>query len=135
VRPPRPALALAIVGVLRALAALGCSASSELVGNGACDAFCAKVAGLHCSMAPTQETCVAQCLDEQARCPTTKSEVIRCASVDGAVACDSSTLAPHVVNCDAAVRALDQCLSLHPSTDAGAIDAPGPSGPPGPTNI
>lgn len=103
-------------------AAAGCSATSEPIGNGACDGFCTKVVNLRCRQTLQREACVASCLYEQTRCPETASEVIRCSTNEGAIACDTSTLAPHIVNCDAAQRARDVCMRHLPSDDAGVPD-------------
>lgn len=129
--PRRQALSIAALLSLGALAAAamtwpfaaaGCSATSEPIGNGACDGFCTKVVNLRCRQTLARETCVASCLYEQALCPETESEVIRCSTNEGAIACDTSTLAPHIVNCDAARVARDACMRRLPTDDAGVPD-------------
>jgi hypothetical protein len=137
VRPPRPAPRLATLATLATLAALaalaviaptgplaatGCSATSEPIGNGACDGFCNRVVNLRCQQTLARDACVASCLYEQALCPETTSEVIRCSANEGALACDGSTLAPHVVNCDPARATRDACLQRTPPADASVPD-------------
>jgi hypothetical protein len=132
VRIRRLAGSLGALGALAAFAAFvmagpfaaaGCSATSEPIGNGACDGFCTKVVNLRCHQTLEREACVASCIYEQTVCPETMSEVIRCATNEGAIACDTSTLAPHVVNCDAARAARDACIQRPIPADAGLAEA------------
>lgn len=129
--------ALAVIAALTVIATAttgpfapaGCSATSEPIGNGACDGFCTRVVNLRCRQTLERDACVASCLYEQALCPETMSELLRCSANEGVVACDSTTLAPHVVNCDPARTARDACLRRTPPEDASVPDgAPLPSG-------
>ncbi len=114
-------VALAAAALAWQLAAAGCSATSEPVGNGACDGFCTKVVNLRCRQTFERDACVAACVHEQKLCPESESELIRCATNEGAIACDTSTLGPHIVACDPAINARDACLY---APDAGVGDGP-----------
>lgn len=133
-RPPlaRAALAAAVTASIGAAlvggSAASCSASSEPFGNGACDAYCAKAAKLACVVATELASCTASCVETQARCPQTMSELMRCAANEGAILCDTSSLAAHVVNCGAALTARDRCLATPGAADAGSEAGPLPRG-------
>jgi hypothetical protein len=120
----RVGLALAALFGLTALAVevASCSAGSELAGNGACDGYCTKAAGLACIEKPDLNRCVAACVAAQGRCPRTMSELMRCAANEGLMVCDSNTLGPRVVNCGNAQADRDDCIS-RANADAGVPEA------------
>ena len=92
-----------------------CSSESGLVGNGACDGFCAKVANANCKTPASNDQCIAKCLyyendptasrdkSDPLACSDANSKMIRCATVDGNVGCDGGSGRPHVVGCDPVV--------------------------------
>ncbi len=116
--PRRPrARALSPVGVPLLAAALiawaatgGCSASSRLVGEGGCDAFCAKVVGSRCRNGPSREDCLEACLDQQARCRPEANAFLRCATIEANIACETGSGVPRVLGCAPREQALERCL-------------------------
>jgi hypothetical protein len=89
-----------------------CSSENGLVGNGACDGFCAKVANANCRVPASVDQCIDKCnfyqndptasrdpTDPQA-CSDANSKMLRCAVIDGNVGCDGGTGRAHVVGCD-----------------------------------
>lgn len=89
----------------------GCSSSSSLAGGGACDGFCARWAGSDCRNRPGMEACLAECRDEQSRCRPEANALLRCATIDGEIVCDSSSGAPRIVGCAPREVALDGCMA------------------------
>lgn len=117
---------------LLVLLVVACSSESGLVGNGACDAFCAKVDVANCRIKAAHDDCVAECVrnqwdpsasriqDDPQACSEAESKMIRCATIDGNVGCDGSTGSWHVVGCDPAVSAQrDACLPFTPDAGPG----------------
>lgn len=108
----RRVLAPLLVAALAAAHALtgGCSSSAELVGAGACDAFCAKWVGARCRKGPTPSECLAQCLAEQTRCRPEANALMKCATIEAQIACEANTGEPRIVGCAPRETALRACL-------------------------
>jgi hypothetical protein len=94
-----------------------CSSQSGLVGNGACDGFCAKVVGANCRVQASSDECIAKCVFYQTdptaskdatdpnACSTANSKMLRCATIDGNVGCVGGSGRAHIVGCDPIVAA------------------------------
>ncbi|MBI2391965.1 MAG: hypothetical protein HYV09_20405 [Deltaproteobacteria bacterium] len=108
----RRVLAPLLVAALAAAHALtgGCSSSSSLVGAGACDAFCGKWVGARCRKGPSMTDCLKQCLDEQARCRPEANALMKCATIEAQIACETNSGEPRVVGCAPRENALRTCL-------------------------
>jgi hypothetical protein len=115
--PRRSFLAPVTLGLGVVALFLGCSSSSSLEGIGACEGFCNKWYGSHCKNGPkTHEEClggdgiVNGCLDDQARCAVEENSLIRCATVDGSIACETGSGKPKILGCQKQQSALNACL-------------------------
>jgi len=140
-------LGLGVVFSAAVLASIdGCSSSSSIVGPGSCEAFCNKWYGSHCKNGPkSREEClggdgvVNGCLDDRDRCPNEQNALIRCATVDGTIACETGTGKPKILGCEKQRDALTLCLDCdrfcdrwsgtEKPTDAGPVPAPCPGAP------
>lgn len=111
VRPLRllPTLAIAIVSALQATS--GCSSSSALYGGGGCESFCTKWVGAHCRNGPTFDACMTQCQDQQSRCRQETNAVLRCATIEAQIACETGSGQPRMVGCNARIEAQSACLA------------------------
>lgn len=89
----------------------GCSASSSLAGSGGCDGFCTKWVGAHCRNGPTMDDCMKQCVDEQTRCRPETNAVLKCATIEAQIACETSTGQPRIVGCVPRETSLKNCLA------------------------
>ncbi|GAC1351478.1 MAG: hypothetical protein NVS3B20_02540 [Polyangiales bacterium] len=101
---------LALLGVTLE-GGMACSSSSSLVGNGACDGFCTKWVGAHCTKGPTAADCLTKCLTDQGRCREEENALLHCATVDGTIACETGSFSPKVLGCDKFVNAIAACLT------------------------
>jgi hypothetical protein len=116
-----------------------CSSESGLVGNGACDGFCAKVLSANCRIPALGDQCIAKCVfyqndptasrdptDPQA-CSVANSKMLRCATIDGNVGCDGGSGHAHVVGCDPIVADRSgACVYWTAALEAGIADQSGP---------
>lgn len=101
---------VALVALFHVLSG-GCSSSSSLAGGGGCDAFCTKWIGAHCRNGPTMEACLATCHDEQDRCTPEANAVLKCATIEAQIACETSSGEPRIVGCVPRETALSNCIA------------------------
>jgi hypothetical protein len=103
---------LALTAVLAAhVVTGGCSSESSLTGGGGCEAYCTKWIGARCRNSPTKEACLDQCHDEQSRCRTEANALLKCATIEAQIACETGSGQPRVVGCLARENALRACLT------------------------
>jgi hypothetical protein len=91
----------------------GCSSSSELYGGGGCESFCTKWIGAHCRSSPTKEDCMAECTSEQDRCRDESNALMRCATLEATIACETGSGEPRIVGCAPKQAAQAHCLSAY----------------------
>jgi hypothetical protein len=89
---------LMVLGAMQ-VASGGCSSSSELYGGGGCESFCTKWVGAHCRTGPTKEDCMNQCQGDQMRCRDATNALLRCATLEAQIACETGSGAPRIVGC------------------------------------
>jgi len=137
VRAPRSIFAVLVTCASCVLGHAACSSESGLVGNGACDGYCAKVAGATCTHKASNDQCIAKCVFYQndanasadptdpTACSVANSKMIRCATIDGNVGCDGGSGYPQVVDCQPDVDA--RAAACRPwIVDDGGLDESGP---------
>lgn len=103
-------LLLAALGALHVVAG-GCSSSSTITGGGGCESFCTKWVGARCRNGPTMEACLTKCAAEQSRCSIESSALLKCATIEATIACETGSGQPRVVGCIPRENALISCFS------------------------
>jgi hypothetical protein len=88
----------------------GCSSESSLSGGGGCEAFCSKWIGARCRNSPTKEACLEKCHDEQTRCRIETNALLKCATIEAQIACETGSGQPRVVGCLAREASQQECL-------------------------
>ncbi|MGZ3455304.1 MAG: hypothetical protein ACXVEF_37215 [Polyangiales bacterium] len=91
----------------------GCSSSSELYGGGGCESFCTKWVGAHCRNGPTKDECMAECTSEQDRCRDASNALMRCATLEATIACETGSGEPRIVGCAPRQAAQQACLDCY----------------------
>lgn len=89
----------------------GCSSASSLSGGGGCEAFCSKFIGARCRNTESKERCLLDCRDRQTRCPRQANALMKCATVEAQIACETGSGQPRVVGCLAREIALQECVT------------------------
>ncbi len=102
-------LVLAALGASYA-ATGGCSASSSITGGGGCESYCNKLVGARCRNGPTREKCLEECHDQQGRCEPETNALLKCATIESTVACETGSGQPRVLGCAPRELAQQSCL-------------------------
>jgi hypothetical protein len=103
---------LMMVGAMQ-VASGGCSSSSELYGGGGCESFCTKWIGAHCRKGVSKEDCMTDCQGEQFACPDAKNALMRCATLEATIACETGSGEPRIVGCAPKQVELETCKSCY----------------------
>jgi hypothetical protein len=103
----------ALVFTAAQLASGGCSSSSELYGGGGAESFCTKWVGAHCRSGPTKEDCMAEWTGNQERCRDETNALMRCATLEANIACETGSGQPRIVGCAPRQAAQFACLSCY----------------------
>jgi len=88
----------------------GCSSESTLTGGGGCEAFCTKWVGARCRNGPDKEACLTDCHEQQTRCRPEANALLKCATIEAQIACETGSGQPRVVGCLARETALLNCM-------------------------
>lgn len=89
---------LMVLGAMQ-VASGGCSSSSDLYGGGGCESYCTKWVGAHCRNGPTKDECMNKCQGEQIRCRDATNSLLRCATLEATIACETGSGYPRIVGC------------------------------------
>lgn len=102
-----------LTGALLAGYALGtgCSSSSEITGGGGCESFCNKWVGARCRNGPTKESCLEECRARESRCAPETHALLKCATIEATIACETGSGQPRVVGCGPRETALTNCIA------------------------
>lgn len=89
----------------------GCSSSSSITGAGGCESFCNKWVGARCRSGPTQEACMTECTAREQRCGRENDALLKCATIEATIACETNSGQPRIVGCIPREEALSSCLA------------------------
>lgn len=103
-------LLVAALGVAN-VATGGCSASSSITGGGGCESYCNKIVAARCRNGPTREKCLEECVDQQQRCEPETSSLLKCATIESTIACETGSGQPRVLGCAPRELAQQSCLT------------------------
>lgn len=103
-------LLLAALGAFHAVTG-GCSSSSTITGGGGCESFCTKWVGARCRNGPTMEACLANCAEQQSRCSLESNALLKCATIEASIACETGSGQPRIVGCVPRETALVSCFA------------------------
>jgi hypothetical protein len=111
-----------LIGALAAFYAAtgGCSASSSITGGGGCESFCNKIVGARCRNGPTRESCLEQCFDRQRKCEPETNALLKCATIESTIACETGSGQPRVLGCVPRETAQDACIACERFCDGWA---------------